>query len=206
LALAGDRRPGPPIRPPGSVPEERFLDLCVRCGQCIQVCPGPVLQAAGLEAGLEGLWTPIVVPSHAGCHPDCNFCTQVCPTRAIRPLSIAEKKRTRIGLAKVDAAVCLAHTGQRDCRLCHEECKAAGYDAIEMRYVPLEIGEIPEGTFSEQELEEMSRIKAPFVKPEACVGCGLCEFRCHTALVLNEKALPRSAVVVIGPPAHLPGG
>jgi len=191
----------PPLRPPGSVPEEQFLDLCVRCGLCMQVCPGPVLHPAGLEAGLEGLWTPVVVPSRAGCHPDCTFCTQVCPTGAIRPLSAAQKRHARIGLARVDRAACLAHTGRQDCRLCYEECAAAGYDAIEMRTIRLELGDIPEGTFSEMELEEMSRIDAPFVRADACVGCGLCEYRCHARFVRGDKLLRRSAIVVQPTPA-----
>jgi len=192
-----------PLRPPGSEPEERFLDLCVRCGLCMQVCPGPVLHPAGLEAGFEALWTPVVVPTRAGCHQDCNFCTQVCPTRAIRPLSLAEKRVARIGTAVVDRATCLPHTGQRDCRLCYEECLAAGYHAIEMRPIRLALGDIPEGTFSEMELQEMSRIEAPFVRRGACVGCGLCEFRCHSQLVRNEKLLARSAVIVV-PEAQAP--
>ena len=47
------------------------------------MCPGPVLQAAGLEYGFEALWTPVAVFPHAGCHQNCNLCTEVCPTGAI---------------------------------------------------------------------------------------------------------------------------
>ncbi|KKL96082.1 hypothetical protein LCGC14_1848000, partial [marine sediment metagenome] len=73
------------LRPPGSVAEEQFLDLCIRCGECFKVCPGPMLHPAGLADGVEALWTPVAVPIIAGCHQDCNFCTQVCPTGAITP-------------------------------------------------------------------------------------------------------------------------
>jgi len=186
-----------PLRPPGSVAEPEFLDRCIRCGACFKVCPGPVLQPAGLEFGVEALWTPVVVPSHAGCHQDCNFCTQVCPTHAIRPLSLAEKRQTRIGLAVIDAKTCLAHAGQRDCRLCFEECTAAGYQAIEMRPIRLALGDIPPGVLSEAELEAMASIEAPFVNPAACTGCGLCEYRCHTTYTKQTHALSDSAIRVV---------
>lgn len=188
--------PDRPVRPPGSAPEERFLDLCIRCEQCIKVCPGPVLQAAGLEHGFEALWTPVAVFPHAGCHQDCSFCTHVCPTGAIRPLSLADKRRFVIGLAVVDTATCLPHRGERDCQLCFDECHAAGYRAIEMRPIKLATGPVPEGAFSPDEIEQMGRILAPFVKADACVGCGLCEYRCHSAWVGQQKLLPRSAVTV----------
>ncbi|MGE5610081.1 MAG: 4Fe-4S binding protein [Bacillota bacterium] len=184
------------VRPPGSVPEAQFLDLCIRCGECFKVCPGPVLQPAGLAMGLEALWTPMAVLSHAGCHQDCNFCTQVCPTGAIQPLSIEEKRKTKMGLAVIDTAACLPHRGERDCQLCYQECEAAGYHAIQMRTIQLKVGEVPAGVASQLELEEMARIEAPFVDAAKCVGCGLCEYRCHTALVKQQTLLPKRAIVV----------
>jgi ferredoxin len=199
-ALAAQVAPAakpPPVRPPGSVPEARFLDLCIRCEQCLKVCPGPVLQAAGLEQGFEALWTPVAVFPHAGCHPDCNFCTQVCPTGAIQPLSPEAKRRARMGLAKLDVTTCLPHVGERDCQLCFDECHAAGYHAIEMRPIPLPLGDVPEGTLGPDEIEAMGRIQAPFVNAAACVGCGLCEYRCHTANFKQRGWLKRSAVVVV---------
>jgi ferredoxin len=188
-----------PLRPPGSVSEREFLDLCIRCGECFKVCPGPVLHPAGLEAGWEALWTPVVVPSHAGCHQDCNFCTQVCPTHAIRPLSLPEKRKTSIGLAVINRTTCLSHAGERDCRLCFDECKAAGYNAIQMRRIKLELGDIPPGVVSEEELEAMGSIEAPFVDSAACTGCGLCEYRCHTTYTKQEPLLSESAIRVAPP-------
>jgi len=189
-----------PIRPPGSVGEEEFLGLCIRCGECFKVCPGPVLHPAGLEYGFESLWTPVARLEHAGCHQDCNFCTQVCPTGAISPLDIAVKRRTRMGLARIDSAACLPHRKdqlRQDCDLCYVECRRAGYDAIEMREIRIELTPPPpEGMFSEMELEAMSRIRIPVVKAEACVGCGICQYRCHTRYVIQEQSLPTSAIVV----------
>ena len=185
------------LRPPGSVAESQFLDLCIRCGECIKVCPGPVLHPAGLESGWDALWTPVVVPSHAGCHQDCNFCTRVCPTQAIRPLSLAQKRKTPIGLAVINTKTCLPHAGQRDCRLCFEECEAAGYHAIQMRQIKLALGDIPPGVVSDEEREAMGTIEAPFVDSGACTGCGLCEYRCHTTYTQQAKVLAASAIQVV---------
>lgn len=193
FAATGHARP---IRPPGSVSEESFLDLCIRCEQCLKVCPGPVLQAAGWEHGFEALWTPVAFFPHAGCHQDCNFCTLVCPTGAIQPLAPAEKRRFVMGLAIVDTKTCLPHRGERDCQLCFDECNAAGYRAIEMRPIQLATGPVPAGAFSPEEIEQMGRILAPFVKADACIGCGICEYRCHSAWVNQQKLLKRSAVIV----------
>ncbi len=196
---AADAATAKPLRPPGSVDEELFLDLCIRCGQCFKVCPGPVLHAAGLEYGWESLWTPVARPEHAGCHQDCNFCTQVCPTGAIQPLDLAAKRRFHMGLARVDTETCLPFRGQdrRDCDLCYVECRQAGYEAIEMREIRIALDPPPpEGMFSDLELSEMSRILAPVVNAEACVGCGICEYRCHTRNVVQEQALAHSAIRV----------
>jgi ferredoxin len=203
-ASRGDSLPRP-IRPPGSVPEPLFLDLCIRCGQCFKVCPGPVLEPAGVEFGWESVWTPVVNPDHAGCHQDCNFCTQVCPTGAIQPLTIQVKRKTHMGLAHVDTNTCLPfrNDDRRDCDLCYVECRQAGYDAIEMREMEIELDPPPpEGLFSEMELYEMSRILTPWVDRDACVGCGICQYRCYTTYVKQEGRLQRSAIIVSAQNEH----
>ena len=70
-----------------------------------------------------------------------------------------------------------------------------------LRYVPptpmaAATGPVPEGAFSPEEIEQMGKILAPFVKADACVGCGLCEYRCHSAWVSQQELLQRSAVIV----------
>lgn len=199
-AYGGKRSDKKPLRPPGSVPEDLFLDLCIRCGECFKVCPGPVIHPAGMEYGLESLWTPVVIPSKAGCHQDCNFCTQVCPTGAIQPLRIEVKRKTHMGIAEVNPEICLPFGrggGREECSLCYEECRRAGYDAIALRTVRIELNPPPpEGVFSEQEIEDMSRIQVPLVDPAACVGCGICEYRCHTRYVTQEGRFQASAILI----------
>jgi ferredoxin len=183
----------PPIRPPGSVPEDKFLQLCVRCGQCIKVCPNNVLQPAGLELGFRGLWTPRVVPDWSGCEPSCNNCGQVCPTGAVRALDLEEKRAARIGLAEVDRGLCLPHAGRGACQLCVDECRMAGYNAIEFVRVGTRLdknGEPVEG----------SGWLAPAVREDLCVGCGLCQMRCRSINVKNKKLLTAIAIRVVAGP------
>jgi polyferredoxin len=124
-----------PVRPPGSVPEEKFLQLCIRCGECFKACPNNVLQPIGFDHGFDGLWTPQVVADWAGCDVTCNNCGQVCPTGAIRALAPEEKRAARIALAIVNERTCLPYAGREDCRMCVDECTAAGYNAIEFERI-----------------------------------------------------------------------
>ena len=197
---SGDDSPRP-LRPPGSVPEPQFLDLCIRCGECFKVCPGPVLHPAGLEFGLESLWTPVATPEHAGCHQDCNFCTQVCPTGAIQPLDLPIKRETHMGLAVVNTQTCLPFNDENreDCNLCFLECEQAGYHAIEMRPIELDVDreELELQGLPESIIDEMSRILAPFVDAGKCVGCGICTYRCHTRYVRQEPRLDSAAIQIV---------
>ncbi len=176
-----------PVRPPGSVPEGKFLQLCIRCGQCFKACPNNVLQPIGFGRGFDALWTPEVAADWAGCEPTCNNCGQVCPTGAIRALSPDEKRAARIALAVVDERICLPYAGREDCRMCVDECTAAGYNAIEFVRVGGEFDE--DGT-----PVEGSGYLAPVVLADKCAGCGLCQMRCHSINVKSRKLLPESAV------------
>lgn len=179
----------PPIRPPGSVPEDRFLDLCIRCGECFKACPNNVLQPMGLGEGLDNLWTPRAVPSWSGCEPSCNNCGQVCPTGAIRALPMVEKRAARMGLAIVNLETCLPHAGKEACQLCVDECNAAGYHAIEF--------ELVHGSFDAQGTPvEGTGFLAPVVKEDLCVGCGLCETRCGNTNYKTKHLLTKSAITV----------
>lgn len=177
-----------PIRPPGSLPEVEFLQACIRCGECFQACPNDVLQPTGFEQGLGALWTPRVNANWAGCESSCNNCGQVCPTGAIRALPMAEKRVARMGLAKVEST-CLPLAGKEACQLCVDECKAAGYHAIEFMRVHPKLDE------SGQPIEG-SGFSAPVVLPDLCVGCGLCQTRCHSINVKTKHLLASSAIIV----------
>jgi len=178
-----------PVRPPGSVPEQEFLQMCIRCGECFKACPNNVLQAEGFEQGLEGLWTPKVEADWAGCESSCNACGQVCPTGAIRALPLQEKKVARMGLAIVNEQTCLPFADREDCDLCVQECNAAGYHAIEYIQVGTQADE------NGMPIEGTGRL-APAVVDHLCVGCGLCQTRCYGINVKEKRLLTESAIIV----------
>lgn len=177
------------VRPPGSVPEAEFLNLCIRCGECFQACPNSVLQPLGFQQGLAALWTPQVVADWSGCEPSCNNCGQVCPTGAIRALPLEEKRVARLALAEVSQRTCLPFAGREACQLCVDECQAAGYKALEFMRVGTTLDPF------EQPIED-SGFLAPVVLADKCVGCGLCQTRCYKVNVVSKRLLPESAIVI----------
>ena len=70
------------IRPPGSLEERDFLKRCVKCGECMKVCITNGLQPTFLEAGLEGIWSPLLVPRIGYCEYRCTLCGPGLPDRS----------------------------------------------------------------------------------------------------------------------------
>ena len=121
------------VRPPGALSEREFLDRCLKCGQCMRICPTNVIQPTFLEAGIEGIWTPVLNfrAGTSGCQLNCIACGNVCPTAAIRPLSLDEKLGRgdfasagpiRMGTAFVDRGRCLPWAMDVPCIVCQENC------------------------------------------------------------------------------------
>jgi polyferredoxin len=163
------------IRPPGSVAEDEFLRRCIKCDQCIRVCPTNVLQPALFEAGLEGLWTPIMISKMGWCELNCTLCSQVCPTGAIREISIAEKLGNgpfegkgpiKTGTAFYNQGRCLPWAMDTSCVVCEEVCPVSP-KAIFTRNV-----EVTDRWGATIEL------KRPYIDPVKCIGCGICEHEC----------------------------
>jgi polyferredoxin len=161
------------IRPPGSLQEEDFARKCIKCGACIKVCPTRVIQPAALEAGLEGLWTPILRFDVSFCTHTCTLCGQVCPTGAIKEFSVQdrvghlpEKEPLKIGTAFFDRGRCLPWAMATPCIVCEEVCPTSP------KAIWLEESEVIR--------RDGSRVKVrlPHLDPKLCIGCGICENRC----------------------------
>ncbi|MEW6719020.1 MAG: 4Fe-4S binding protein [Thermodesulfobacteriota bacterium] len=150
------------VRPPGSRKEDDFLSRCVRCGECMKVCITGGLQPTLLEAGLEGLWTPMLISRIGYCEYNCTLCGQVCPTSAIRKIGREEKRKTVIGLAFVDPSRCLPFAQGTPCIVCEEHCPTPK-KAIVFRDHPGKGGAV---------------VKVPVVETDLCIGCGICEYKC----------------------------
>ena len=146
------------LRPPGVI-ENTLLSRCLHCGACIRACPTGGLQFAALEAGLEGLWTPLLVPRLGYCDYACNRCGQVCPVQAIPVLFLEEKRQQVIGKAVIDQSRCIAWAEGRDCIVCEEMCP------------------LPEKAIR-LEQQPASPVLLPVVERTLCIGCGICEYKC----------------------------
>lgn len=154
------------IRPPGARAERDFLQRCIQCGLCMQTCPTGALQPAWSQSGLEGLWTPVLVPAIGWCEHSCHACGQVCPTEAIKPLPLVEKQDLKIGLAVIDTTRCLPYAYGRECIVCEEHCP------VPDKAITFELREALQRDGS------VRTLKFPRVDPDRCTGCGICETKC----------------------------
>lgn len=168
VPLTPDAKPFVPslIRPPGARAEREFLQRCLQCGLCMRACPTNALQPTAFEAGLEGIWTPRLVPKIGYCEYNCTQCGQVCPTEAIVPLPVEEKQQVKIGLATVDRSRCLPYAYGRECLVCEEHCPLS----------PKAIFLVEEETVGPD--GDWTWVKQPIVDPDLCIGCGVCEWSC----------------------------
>ena len=196
------------LRPPGAIPEDDFLAACIKCGQCVQVCP---VEAIKLGDGAEGygLGVPYIDARGQACDFSCDAvqCVLACPTGALSH-DISAKEEVFIGKARLARpSSCLAMKGLGF------EGHARGqdfegllrYEEID-RWTPIKIADHP----YDLELCDLCVRECPiedaiYLEPlsgddgdarhqpiitDKCVGCGACEMICPTepaAIVIDTE-------------------
>jgi ferredoxin len=191
------------LRPPGSLDESDFLSRCIRCGECMKACPNNALHPTLEQAGIEGLWSPMLVPRIGYCEPSCVQCSEVCPTGAIWQITPKEKgwvvgvgaqqqsQPIRLGTAFYDRGRCLPWAMATECIVCEEWCPVSP-KAIYVQEAQVVVSSGNNKT-----------LKQPRVDPSRCVGCGACEYACplqeHPAVYvtsIGESRSPASQILL----------
>ena len=162
-----------PLTPPGSLSARHFAQHCTGCQLCVAQCPNDVLRPS---TGLLTMMQPVMSYERGYCRPECNRCSEVCPTHAIRPITPEEKSSTQIGHAVWVKKNCVVLTDNVECGNCARHCPTG---AIQM--VPLDPN------------DELGAY-IPAVNEAKCIGCGACENLCPTR--------PFSAIYVEGHEVH----
>jgi len=162
------------VSPPGSISVNNFTDKCTACHLCVAACPTHVIQPSFLEYGLLGIMQPRMDYIKGFCNYDCVICGEVCPSGAILPQVVEEKKLIQLGKATFVKDNCIVYSQGTDCGACAEHCPTK---AVRMVLDP-----------------EVNR-KAPKIDDEICIGCGACEYACPTK--------PYKSIYVKSNPIHL---
>jgi ferredoxin-type protein NapG len=157
------------LRPPGAAwPETDFVEACIGCGLCGEVCPVACIKF-NHQLGGENVNTPYIEPAKVGCIL-CGKCMEACPTDA---LNETEMNDIEMGVAKIDRGACYPWVDQGVCGVCVGICPI-GEEAIDY---------------------EFANIYRPIVK-QGCVGCGLCVEVCPEPS-LPIRVTPRNGVSTI---------
>ena len=141
-----------PVLPAGAVSLDRFRSHCTGCQLCVAACPNHVLRAG--DGGLTML-QPLMTFEDGFCRTNCTACSEVCPTGAIRPVTVQEKTAIQTGRAVIDRSLCIVNRDDVTCTACKRSC--------------------PTGAIS---LAGPNEHKEPAVDTERCTGCGACEYIC----------------------------
>lgn len=226
----------PRLRPPGALDESDFLSSCIKCGQCVQVCPVQAIKLADIGDGF-GIGVPYIDAREQACDFSCDAvqCILACPTGALTykkppemgvrdgaalaaaPILKAKEKdaeptlnlKERLGVARLARPEsCLAVQGKGF----RGQARGGGFEG-RLRYMevdrwkPIPVADHPydlplcdlcvrecplKDAISLQPLKGADGVErmTPVVH-EPCVGCGVCEMVCPTAvpaIVIDAQA------------------
>ncbi|MCD8202543.1 MAG: 4Fe-4S binding protein [Prevotella sp.] len=159
--------------PPGSLSAQNMAKHCTACQLCVSACPNGVLRPS---TDLSKFMQPTMSYERGYCRPECTRCSEVCPTGAIKRISLEDKSSIQIGHAVWIKKNCIPITDGQSCGNCAVHCPV---NAITM--IPINP-------------DDENSLTIPAVNEERCIGCGACENLC--------PARPFSAIYVEGHEVH----
>ncbi len=186
------------LRPPGALKPDLFLASCIKCGQCVQVCPVEAIVLADYDDGF-GIGVPYIDARGQACDFSCDAvqCVLACPTGSLSH-DIDKKEQVKMGLARLTHPdTCLARKGEGFKGLARGPDFQGMHRYSEIdRWKPLKISDHPydldicdlcvrecpvkDAISMEPMSNDPNDKRLTPVIHEACVGCGMCEMICPT--------------------------
>jgi len=201
------------LRPPGAIVEHEFLAACIKCGQCVQVCPVQAIKLGDAKDGY-GLGVPYIDARTQACDFSCDAlqCILACPTGALNH-TLSAKEQVHMGLARLsNPDGCLARQGKGF----KGQARGANFPGIHRyaevdRWKPIPIADHPydlescdlcvrecpiKGAISMQPMTDdpADRRRTPVIAAD-CTGCGMCEMICPAevpVLTIEPRAVWRA--------------
>ncbi len=174
------------VVPPGAEGLKNFNTKCTACQLCVTVCPNKVLRPS---SNLSTLMQPEMSFEKGYCRPECTECMKICPTDAIKKITVGDKSAIAIGQAVWIKESCIVNTDGLPCDACERHCPTLAITLVALN--PAEEEAKPQaGTFGSQPVV----LKIPTINKELCIGCGACEYYCPSR--------PLSAIYVEGNLRH----
>jgi ferredoxin len=162
-----------PVVPPGAQGLQNVKDHCTACQLCVSSCPNNILRPSGK---LLTFMQPEMSFERGYCRPECVECSAVCPSKAIIPVTTAEKTSISIGQAVWIKDNCVVNTDNLQCNSCQRHCPTGAVSLVAINP------------------EDEKSLKFPVISTGLCIGCGACEHYC--------PARPFSAIYVEGNVRH----
>ena len=161
------------VLPPGAISLKRLQNNCTACHACLASCPSDIISYSTGEYGLNGFFLPVIHYDKGFCSYDCHKCSDICPSEALVPMSIEQKRRTQVGKVHFTAKNCIVFKDKTDCGACDEHCPTKAITMVEWK-------------------GRSDGLRYPSVNQDICIGCGACEYICPASPVKAMKVHPLS--------------
>ena len=169
----------------------RSSRACVKCGECMKVCTTNGLQPAFLEAGLEGLWSPVLVP---------QIGLLRVPLHALRP-GLPHGRHPAPDPGREGSHDDRPGDGRQGTAACPLPTRRPASSARRFAPPPRRPSGSRQLTVRNRNGEPVE-VKQPRVDLDLCIGCGICEAKCPVIDSPAIRVTERRAVPFKGEPGR----